>query len=155
MDTTLKEQGDTCVMTLVGPCTEDASFEAELKQPPSKLAVNCRKVNRINSSGTRAWILFFNELRNNGTHLVFQECSPALMQQANCLNGFMRVDEIESICLPFTCVDCKKEIEAVVAVDEAKKPEFKLPQVNCPTCGKEALFDDELEDYLNFMWERR
>src|SRR4051812_33562668 len=91
------------LLVLEGTLTEEDNLGEIIGPVQGKIWVQCRDITRLNSVGTKSWVLFFQGLRNQGVQVVFQECSPAVIRLANILSNFMVPAEVESICVPYLC----------------------------------------------------
>lgn len=117
----------------------------------SRVTFSCKGVRAINSIGIKDWIIYFDQLRNRGGKLAFEECTLPIVYQVNLISNFVRIDEIKSLYLPYLCDACNKEFEVLKTVPELKGYNEKAPAAPCPHCGKSGSFDDQPELYFNFL----
>src|SRR5579885_2428430 len=99
----IKERvGDTLSIRLTGSVVgECVNLETLIGNAPKNLRVNCKNLVRLNSNGVRAWIRYFDSVRERGTKIVLTECSPAIVDKMNCFLNFSCGAQIESIYVPY------------------------------------------------------
>ena len=87
----VKEQkGDILLVRLSGSIEESVEFDKLIGTPTSgQMHVNCKGVPRINSVGVKAWIQYFQKVKENGVQLKFLECSTAIVEQINLISNLM------------------------------------------------------------------
>lgn len=144
-----KGEGFT-LATLTGKIDESSDFAKGFGNVDGPLRVNTKGVIRINSVGTKNWIRFFQSVTASGVPLVFEECSPAIVEQINMVGPFLCGGTVESIYLPFFCPACGAECQVPMAVDELRTAESVSPPA-CPKCGTETEFDEIPDEYLAFI----
>lgn len=136
---------------LIGTIDETADFERQIPDVPKDLTVNCKKVDRINSTGIRLWVKFFKGITNRGHRVKFVECSPALVEQINTIPGFLAGGVVESIFVPFTCSGCHASFMQLNSLGRLKMTYQSLPEPACPKCGEKAIFDEIADEYFSFL----
>lgn len=141
--------GTALVLKLEGEIDETFDLTKLLPGYPPEMQVNCRGVNRINSVGVKAWIGYFQKVPPV-VKLSFTECSPAIVEQFNLIKNFKCSGEVISICVPFMCKKCAKNVINVFEVKALQASKCALPPVKCP-CGGEAEFDDIPEEFFGFI----
>jgi hypothetical protein len=149
----IKERvGDTLSIrftgSLVGECVNLTTL---VGNTPKHLKVNCKNLVRLNSNGVRAWIRYFDSVRDKGTEVVFTECSPAVVDKLNSFMNFACGGVVESIYVPYYCAGCKKELIGLFATSELKRSGLRMPDLKCPSCGMNAQFDDLPDEYFLFL----
>jgi len=148
----VKEQkGNILVVRLAGSIEESVNFDQLIGAPPAELHVICKEVPRINSVGVKAWIKYFQGAQAKGTKLKFMECSTAIVEQINLISNFTCGGQVESIFVPFSCVNCKSELVGLFKTEDLKKLQLQLPDLKCTKCGNKAVFDDIPEEYFGFL----
>ncbi|MBI3535337.1 MAG: hypothetical protein HY072_07615 [Deltaproteobacteria bacterium] len=149
----IKEQkGNVLVVRFTGSIEENVNFEALIGTPPEELHVYCKEVPRINSIGVKAWIRFFQSLKAKGIKLKFFECSTAIVQQINLISNFTPPRSVESIYVPFTCMQCKSELVGLFKCEDLKQMKLKIPDLKCAKCGGRSAFDDIPEEFFAFLF---
>lgn len=156
-----EQNGSVLTVILSGVIDENTDLDKLIYDPGKFLLVNCRRIERINSAGIRSWMRFFKALSYRGVKFKFLECSPAIVESINVIPGFTAGGEIESIYVPYTCTGCHTGFVQLNSTPKLKllfpsnpppgSPPGKLPDIACPKCGKQAVFDEETEDYLGFL----
>src|SRR5207253_2950920 len=64
---------------------------------------------------------------------------------------FIKMNELESVCLPFLCPSCDKESAKTVQVQKIGSNRDSLIQEQpCPDCGKVMEFDDDPDEFFSF-----
>jgi ABC-type transporter Mla MlaB component len=115
------------------------------------IAVDCAAITRINSTGIKHWILFFNGLRTQGVKFNFHRVSPVIVEQLNLISNFSAGGEVVSVCLPYTCKDCGANLTFVQDHQQIKGIDLDSVSWVCTKCGNKHLeFDDIGEEYLHF-----
>jgi hypothetical protein len=148
----IKEQkGNLLQVRLSGSIEESVNFEQLIGPVPAELNVNVKEVPRINSVGVKAWIKYFQSVANKGCKIRFQECSTAIVEQINLISNFTSGGVVESIFVPFSCMNCRSELVGLFKTDDLKKLQLKLPELKCSKCGGKAVFDDIPEEYFGFL----
>jgi len=149
----IKERvGDTLSVRLAGSFVgECVNLESLIGPTPAHLRVNCKNLVRLNSNGVRAWIRFFDTVRERGTRVYFTECSPAVVDKMNSFLNFSCGAKVESIYVPYHCGGCKRELIGLFSVEELKRSGMRMPGLKCPSCGMNAEFDDLADEYFRFM----
>jgi anti-anti-sigma regulatory factor len=139
------------LVELSGAIEESVHFDQLFGSFNGELIVNCRSVTRINSVGVKTWIRYFQSLQAAGKKFKFVELSYPLVEQLNMISNFACNGEVESILLPFSCIQCQKEFMAPMKTADLKNNGLQIPNVKCEkdVCG--ARFDDDPEEYLYFL----
>jgi DNA-directed RNA polymerase subunit RPC12/RpoP len=147
-----REQVDqVLLLRFSGSITEADGFDELHGCRLPEVHVNCKGVTRINTSGIRAWIKCFNELRSRGIKLRFMECSVPIVEQMNLMINFVEEDEIVSLFVPFVCTKCKTESVHPFRAIDLRHMNKQLPQMVCPNCGGRVVFDNVPEEYFVFL----
>ena len=148
----VKEQkGGTLVVFLTGSIEENVDLEKVIGPPSPQMQISCKGVTRINSIGVKAWIKYFQIAHQQGTQLMFYECSTAIVEQINLIFNFICGGTVDSIFVPFTCTNCKSELVGLFKCEAIKKAHFQIPPLKCSKCGGHAVFDDIPEEYFGFL----
>ncbi len=146
-----EEKNGVLAVRFSGSIEETADFDQLIGAVPEEIHVYSRDVSRINSMGVKAWIKYFQSLKQTGKILRFFECSFAVLQQANQISNFVCGGAIESLYAPFTCEDCNKEFAALFTVEHLLKIGLEVPDQKCPHCSGKAIFDDIPKEYFVFL----
>ncbi|OFZ80285.1 MAG: hypothetical protein A2583_11550 [Bdellovibrionales bacterium RIFOXYD1_FULL_53_11] len=149
----VKFQKDSVLLVrLSGIIQEGVDFNALIGQiPGSELIISCKEVQRINSSGVKLWIQYFQKLAATGKKLRLVECSPAIVEQINLIVNFACGAKVESVYLPFACGSCKAQFVSLFNTDDLKKVLDSLPEPACPKCKNKTMFDDIPGEYFEFL----
>lgn len=146
-----EKKDDILIVRLAGSIDENTDFAQLLGEAPKELHVYCKEVPRINSTGVKAWIKYFQAQTTKGSKVKFFECSPALVQQINLIVNFIAGGEVVSIAIPYSCSQCHAELMGIKMVEELQKAEFEIPEQPCIKCGGKADFDDIESEYFGFL----
>lgn len=136
------------VVQIVGPINEET--EVQLTQLGAKLGkqvvFNFKQVSAINSLGVRAWVNFIRVVAAERT-LVFEECSPEIVNQINMIPNFKANAQIRSVYGTFFCGSCSHQQNELFEAGKTlpKGGDIKLPPVKCQKCGSAMEFE-EVED---------
>jgi anti-anti-sigma regulatory factor len=139
------------LIELSGAIEENVHFEQLIGPFQGELTVSCRGVTRINSVGVKTWIRYFQTLQMQGKKFRFIEVSYPLIEQLNMISNFACGGEVESILLPFSCIQCQNEFTSTVKTSELKANKLQIPKVKCEKNECAATFDDDPEEYLYFL----
>src|SRR5205814_2168603 len=102
-DWTIEDNGSRAV--LEGSLTEMTDLrELAAQLPGQSVRLDLSKIARINSQGTLRWLHFMDALV--GKSIVLERCSPAVVEQLNCLKSFTGSARIASILVPYRCDRC-------------------------------------------------
>jgi phage FluMu protein Com len=149
---TKEQKGNILAVKLVGDIEEMVDFEGMIGPVTGELHVYCRDIPRINSTGVKAWILYFQKLTTRKVTFKFFECSPAIVQQINLILNFTCGGAVESLYVPYACPKCKFLSIGLFQTAELRKIWHNLPEPKCPKCQQaQAQFDDIPEEYFGFL----
>ncbi len=146
-----EQKGTALVVRMTGSIEENVNLDQLIGVPAPQMIINCKGVSRINSVGVKGWIKYFQGAQAKGTQLIFQECSPAIVEQMNLISNFTCGGTVESIFVPFVSEGDGGELLGLFKVEDLKKMNFQVPPLKCPRTGKPAVFDDIPEEYFGFL----
>jgi len=147
-----KEQhDDRLIVQLQGPLENSFDFERAIGPVKGELVLACSGVPRINSEGVKAWIQYFESLKEKGTQFSFIECSPAVVQQISAISNFACGGKVKSIQVPYVCTKCRHESVVLFETADLKKSGNSIPDTACPKCGGQSVFDDVEEEFFAFL----
>lgn len=138
-------------LRLVGVIDESSDL-SPLTRITGRVEINLRGVRRINSFGARHWMDAVRTLTSNA-HVTFVECSTAIIDQLNMIQGFLGHATVRSFCAPMICPHCDEELIQVFDTNECREFGISLPDVECPTCARVMQLDDMEDQYLLFLRE--
>jgi anti-anti-sigma regulatory factor len=147
----LKSTENEIQCTLSDVIDENSNFEIPLPAGLKKMTIQCRDVERINSVGILLWRRFFSKIRKQGVQLVFLEVAPSIMVQTGFIIDMILKEELVSLCLPFTCLSCKKSSKNVYTTEMLKNFAITPSSAVCPSCKGESVFDDLIEEYTSIL----
>ena len=145
------QQGGWERITLVGVLNEDAEADI-LKLAPtlgSKVIINFRGVQSVNSCGVNAWIKFIRAI-DNGRSLVYEECTPDIVTQINMTHIFRGSAVINSLYADYQCRSCG-HAQSHLFVRGKNLPQSSgdgVEAVACAKCGKTTEMDEVEEEYF-------
>jgi anti-anti-sigma regulatory factor/DNA-directed RNA polymerase subunit RPC12/RpoP len=151
LNATKDKKGSVLNVRLVGSIEESVNFDQIVGPPESEMVINCKEIPRINSVGVKAWIKYFQSCQAKGTKLKFIECSTSIVEQINLISNFTCGGIVESIYVPFSCVQCKAELLGLFKTEDLKRLQMNIPELKCSKCGNKAVFDDIPEEYFGFL----
>jgi hypothetical protein len=143
----------TLSVKIDGVIDESVDLRALLPERPETLALNCKGVRRINSSGVRNWMLTFGGFQKKGTHLVFDELPSVLVERLTLIPGFLCGGHFSSVHLPYRCNHCATELNQRRSVSQLKLTRPRISQVQCPKCQSAAEFDEVPSKFFAFLDE--
>jgi len=146
----IRRDGDVSRVTIAGLVDEDADL-VRLLSLTGKVELNLRGVRRFNSVGTRDWVGAMQILARKA-QIVLVECSPAVINQLNMINGFLAHGTVKSFYGPMLCTRCSHEISHLFTTRECRDHDG-LPPVECPKCGSPMGLDELEDSYLLFLRE--
>lgn len=151
LNLTVEIQGTKTIVHLEGQVDETFSLEKEMPVLRETLELNCAKINRMNSTGVKKWMIFLNSISKQ-TKIRFVSVSPAMVEQFNLISNFGSNGEVVSVLLPYECVKCGNTFSIVKTVPELLKAKLQISPEKCPKCGDDhSEFDDLPEEYLQFL----
>jgi hypothetical protein len=148
----IKKENGITLIKLSGAIDETTDFDQQLGKLEGKLEINCREIDRINSTGIKSWIRYF---QSGQYEIIFKECSISIIEQINLISNFLVGAVVESLFAPFVCKSCHKELLVLFRVENLKESGFSMPAVKCVQCQGEAVFDDVEEDYFSFLMQEK
>lgn len=155
MDTSIQitQEGETERITIVGPINEEA--EIHLSKVVENVGKNCiinfAQVTFINSLGVRAWINFIREL-GNGRKIVFEECTPEIVNQINMIPNFKGNAEIKSVYGTYYCDECGHQQNYLFENGKTlpQSEDINLPDIKCEKCGADMEFEEVEDAFFSF-----
>jgi len=140
--------------SLIGAINEDAEVHlgSLLTNLGKKVIINFGQVSNVNSCGVRAWINFVRDLQKD-RKLIFEECTPEIINQINMIPNFRGNAEISSLYGGFSCGSCgnhknvlfKKGGNLPASISDG------LPPVNCDKCNNAMELEELEEEYFAWM----
>lgn len=140
--------------TLIGSINEDAEVHlgSLVGNLGKQVIINFSQVTNVNSCGVRAWINFMRDLQKD-RKLIFEECTPEIINQINMIPNFRGSADIQSLFGGFTCQSCgnhqnvlfKKGLNLPVSIGDG------LPEVKCEKCSSKMELDELEEEYFAWM----
>ncbi len=140
------------VFIVKGSIDEKSDLSKLTRCEDPEITINLKGVNRIGSYGIKNWILMLAKLQ--GKKIIYQECSPAFVEQMNLIVKMIEGVEVESFLLPFICHPCQKEVSYLVSFSAAQDEKFmeNLDHIfTCEICKEHMEFNDWPEEYFGFM----
>jgi len=131
-----------------GPINEDAEVQlSKLNEGlGDNITINFKGVTFINSLGVRAWINFIREIE--GRNLIFEECTPEIVNQINMIPNFKGGAQIKSVYGTYFCNSCS-ETQSFLFEDGSTLPtteDIEIPEVKCEHCSSDDTEFEEVED---------
>jgi anti-anti-sigma regulatory factor len=141
-----------------GLLDESLNPEAQILQAMAnaneEIDVDCSGITRINSSGVKQFISFFNRVKEKQIRFQFLRVSPVMVEQFNIISNFGGGGKVVSAGLPFRCKACEKTSVLYVTKSEALSINLDKVTLECSNCKKRELdFDDLPDEYLEF-WKK-
>ncbi len=113
--------------------TEATNFASLLGKIATDQAIfDVSGVRQISSIGVKKWVLFLERLCGRGVDVRFERASPQFLSQAAMIRNFLGCGRVVSALVPYSCLDCGKEIEELIRVP---------PDGNDCECGSEMELD--------------
>lgn len=147
----LQEKGDGQELVLKGVINEEATLDFMSTLPAGKVVVNTKDVDRINSCGVREWI---QSLKNvpDGCELIYEECSPAFLDQINMISNFTGNGKVKSFYVPYICEACDTKADTLVDLDKClNDDELELPEITCSECNEAMELGDDPDQLFGFL----
>jgi rubredoxin len=120
--------------------------------PPTELHIDCRKVDRINSMGVKAWISYFKKAQAKRVKLHFWNVSQPILQQINQVQNFACGGTVHSFEASFECENCEHVFNLMLKSEDVKAAGMEIADQKCPACGaEEGVFDEIPDVYLKFL----
>lgn len=137
-------------ITMSGAVDESTDLGRLIGPVNKVLYIYCRDVERINSTGIKAWEIYFRSFRQAGGKIRFFELSSVLVNVLSYYKNFIPKAEIESVCAPFCCESCQHIETRVVSAEDAKEFVDEVPSLKCEKCGGKMAFDEVPSEYFSF-----
>jgi anti-anti-sigma regulatory factor len=152
MITVQKENlGKVINLKMNGSFDETVDLFTLVTETAPEMNIDCRGIKRINSTGVKNWINFFQTLSAKGVAVHFHNCSTAIIDQFNLVANFNAGGTVESLDVPYSCVSCEIELVSHFKVADLHKIQFKLPEGKCAKCSDKVVFDDDVNEYFGFL----
>ena len=146
-----KTQGDSKTEVILEGVVDESCDFSGLTDLQKTVDFYCSGIRRINSTGIKKWMNFFNQLQEKKVSVNFHQLSPSLVEQFNLISNFGCGATVVSVTLPYTCKSCG--VSSPIVKDKKEVTGINLEKVSwpCASCGQVALeFDDLADEYLNF-----
>lgn len=151
MNVKLEKSGDWTVARLSGDIDDLADFDKLIGPLPAQLRVDCAEVTRINSTGVKTWMKYFQQSKTSGTQLEFLNLSPVIVEQFNQIRNFGFSGKVLSIQCAFACPACGEAFNRTFSTEDLRKAQFQVSEQPCPKCKSPAAFDDYPSEYFVFL----
>lgn len=144
------------IVSLKGTLTEDA--DDVLTELSSKLTnrvvFEMNELKHVNSSGIAEWVEFMKKFTDTRP-IVFQNCSPSVVQVINMVGAFRQNAKVNSVHAPFYC-ECGFDALILLNLgDGITQDELAAIDVDCPKCKTKKLSPEyDLTEYLSFYFEQ-
>lgn len=148
---TREQKNGLTSIRISGIIDEQVDLQAKIGALPARVNIICRDIAALNSSGVRAWMVFFGRAAKARIHLTYSDCPPSIVEQLNSIKNFGCGGKVISVSIPFTCSQCRNEARGTVKTEDLKSVAYQLPPVKCPKCGAPASFEDTAERYFGFL----
>jgi len=150
---------DELILRFRGDLNEDADFSGVQIPEVSKLSLDLRDVQMLNSLGLRAWVNWIRSVPDN-ILIVFSHCPHFVVEQMNILEGFLPMGaRVESFFVPYHCEACGHD-EMYLAVrgrdymegtvDKQEGVVLKETR-SCPVCPEDMELDVIPHKYFRFL----
>jgi hypothetical protein len=151
----------TVKIEISGEITEVTDFTKTMPRFLLKtLIINCKKIKKLNSTGVKKWIMYFESLERDGYTLIFEDLSPLVVEQRNQIKNFLGSNSlVTTMVVPFHCNKplCKTKFDLVVdATSIINHIDFSNDSLDahpdCPKCKENNTeFDDFVNEYFIFL----
>lgn len=146
-------------LVMSGSLNEKANFSDVPVGNVKQIFVNFDGIKYVNSTGTKKWILWMNEIttRKNKIEIYFSNCTKPIVDQMNLVKGFMPASTIvKSFYVPFYCNMCQEVQNYLYRMGHeyekvANKCKLRHPSVSCPNCKQPMEIDAPIENYFAFL----
>lgn len=143
-------KGTVLSAKLSGVIDENTNFNAQIGTTFSELTLDCQKITRLNSMGVKFWINYFTSLTGKGTKVSLINCPPPVVDQMSLVDTFHSNCHVESIMIPYECLNCSSEFVVKMTTADLKK-DLTLPEQKCAKCSEKAMFSDIEDEYFAFL----
>ena len=112
---------------------------------------NLKKVEYVNSIGMKEWIGFMEDF-SSGRKIIFEECSPSIINQINIIPEFTNYAKVTSFYSVFVCEECQFQMdhlfETSLGYTQIMEQSEKMV---CRTCGNTMELDEYPKSYYSFL----
>jgi hypothetical protein len=141
-----------CRVVLRTGFTEAVTFAALLDELEGDVSmvvtIDLSGVRQVSSIGVRKWVRFLEELGPD-RRVAFVRCSPAFVSQAAMIRNFLGRGTVESVLVPYSCLECGQEKEVLVEISPGGPPPVR-EELDCG-CGAHLEIDVLPEVYFSFL----
>ncbi len=147
---TREQQQGWDLVFLTGPLTEHAvgALKQLIVELGAHAIVDMAAVSSVNSSGIAEWLTFLDQAGKT-RQLLFDRCSPSMVNCFNLVPATMGRATVRSVLVPSICTAGHPELRVLLLDKNAATPPA-LPPGACQRCGAPARAAVELLDYLEF-----
>lgn len=137
---------------LAGTIGENADLSVFYNQGFPAIIIDLEKVTRINSYGTKLWVMALKKLA--GVPVTLQKCSIPFVDQMSILPELTTNTLVKSVLLPYFCPKCEGEIARCIEIKKLAQVlvKHKLNKTfRCSECETALEFYEDEELYFTFM----
>jgi CheY-like chemotaxis protein len=146
----LVHSGSQRFVVLQRALTERSNFTTLVEQLQDGVVFDLRHLNLINSMGVSRWVDFLRGIPEE-ISFRFAHCSVAFCTQASFIPDMVGRGRVESFFAPYYCSACDREAERELSAAQLESDEPSPPNLVCPSCGEQMLFEDIPERYFRFL----
>lgn len=145
------EDGVGLVVHLRGRFDERTDFSPLNLDGYPEVTFDVAGIERINSWGARAWIMFLRSLRHDLDY-TFRNASLEFVKHCNMVADMTGRGVLTSFYAPYVCEACKYEDEHLLAIRDLKANIVRQPPAfTCGRCGGASVLDDIPRRYFAFL----
>ncbi len=148
----IEKEQDSDKLNLKGELDEDYVLDPNEigNQVSNKCIINFKEVESINSCGVRTWINFLREFETN-RDIIFQECSPEIVDQIDMIPSFKGSAVVESAYANMACSNCSFEKKFLFTKEQIEQDSEALSKVTCEKCGSDMEIETFEDDFIGIF----
>jgi anti-anti-sigma regulatory factor len=127
---------------VAGVIDERANLEPVAGAAGTRIEIDLGGVRRINSYGVRQWLSAMRRLQRPDVKMTFVRCPAVIVDQVTMVHGVLGGAEVLSVLAPRLCEACDEHLDQLVELTTMRAGGGKLPDIDCPGCGKPMELDD-------------
>lgn len=143
------------VLELSGVLDASVNYQKEIGNPSPVIIIHAKQISHVNSSAVRPWLTYFQRAHEQGTKLVFRECSAAMVDFFNAAPAALCEGQVESVICNFYCKRCLTEIRKLLDIRNIVDIQAVLDRQTCPACRLNLAFDEAPEVFFAFLKEQK
>jgi hypothetical protein len=140
-------------ISIKGTINETFNSAAIAERMHGRVVLDLGTVELVTSFGVRNWLELIASAENRGVDIYLAHCSEAIVNQMLMIRNFGGSGQVVSFGAPYICTACSDTFEYLLDCENSAEEigSAQPPDVACPSCGNRAIFDEDPEQYFEFV----